>query len=130
MLENMIIDLKVTLGINGISLLSWSPFLSSLPGWWVSPSPPQETWWPAVVWITSAQSTTSRLPAQRPSGSWMHTQVSYALQMSSSTFINENVINDDGKTVFLTSLGYLSCCRFLSDSEILTASGDTTWWVF
>lgn len=23
--------------------------------------------------------------------------------------------------------GYLSCCRFLSDSEILTASGDTTW---
>lgn len=25
--------------------------------------------------------------------------------------------------------GYLSCCRFISDTEILTASGDTTWWV-
>lgn len=23
--------------------------------------------------------------------------------------------------------GYLSCCRFLSDSEILTSSGDCTW---
>lgn len=29
--------------------------------------------------------------------------------------------------LFLSHPGYLSCCRFLSDTEILTASGDTTW---
>lgn len=23
--------------------------------------------------------------------------------------------------------GYLSCCRFLSDAEIITSSGDCTW---
>lgn len=28
---------------------------------------------------------------------------------------------------FFGCLGYLSCCRFLSDSEILTSSGDCTW---
>lgn len=26
------------------------------------------------------------------------------------------------------SPGYLSCCRFLDDNQILTSSGDTTWW--
>lgn len=25
--------------------------------------------------------------------------------------------------------GYLSCCRFLDDNQIVTSSGDTTWWV-
>ena len=25
--------------------------------------------------------------------------------------------------------GYLSCCRFLDDSQILTSSGDMKWWV-
>lgn len=24
-------------------------------------------------------------------------------------------------------LGYLSCCRFLDDNQIVTSSGDTTW---
>lgn len=24
-------------------------------------------------------------------------------------------------------LGYLSCCRFLDDNQIITSSGDTTW---
>lgn len=26
--------------------------------------------------------------------------------------------------------GYLSCCRFLDDNQIVTSSGDMTWWVF
>lgn len=26
--------------------------------------------------------------------------------------------------------GYLSCCRFLDDNQIVTSSGDTTWWVW
>lgn len=25
------------------------------------------------------------------------------------------------------SPGYLSCCRFLDDNQIITSSGDTTW---
>ena len=25
--------------------------------------------------------------------------------------------------------GYLSCCRFIDDNQIITSSGDTTWWV-
>lgn len=29
---------------------------------------------------------------------------------------------------FLDDSGYLSCCRFLSDTEIITGSGDCTWW--
>lgn len=29
----------------------------------------------------------------------------------------------------LLLLGYLSCCRFLDDNQIVTSSGDTTWWV-
>lgn len=34
-------------------------------------------------------------------------------------------------TVSLTSVlsGYLSCCRFIDDNQIITSSGDTTWWV-
>lgn len=24
--------------------------------------------------------------------------------------------------------GYLSCCRFIDDNQIITSSGDTTWW--
>ena len=31
--------------------------------------------------------------------------------------------------VFFSPIGYLSCCRFLSDNEILTSSGDMTWCV-
>lgn len=27
----------------------------------------------------------------------------------------------------LLSQGYLSCCRFLDDNQIITSSGDTTW---
>lgn len=26
--------------------------------------------------------------------------------------------------------GYLSCCRFLDDNQIVTSSGDMTWYVF
>lgn len=38
-------------------------------------------------------------------------------------------INDNLNLVPLASTGYLSCCRFLDDSQIVTSSGDTTWWV-
>ena len=30
---------------------------------------------------------------------------------------------------FVPKPGYLSCCRFLDDNQIVTSSGDTTWWV-
>jgi len=26
--------------------------------------------------------------------------------------------------------GYLSCCRFLDDNQIVTSSGDMTWYIF
>lgn len=31
--------------------------------------------------------------------------------------------------LILSISGYLSCCRFLDDNQIVTSSGDTTWWV-
>lgn len=30
---------------------------------------------------------------------------------------------------FFLSTGYLSCCRFTDDNQILTSSGDMTWYV-
>lgn len=33
------------------------------------------------------------------------------------------------EVMFFLLPGYLSCCRFLDDNQIVTSSGDTTWWV-
>lgn len=32
-----------------------------------------------------------------------------------------------GAIIWLCFPGYLSCCRFLDDNQIVTSSGDTTW---
>lgn len=37
------------------------------------------------------------------------------------------LISDNLNFVALYAIGYLSCCRFLDDSQIVTSSGDTTW---
>lgn len=37
------------------------------------------------------------------------------------------LISDNLKFATLCAAGYLSCCRFLDDSQIVTSSGDTTW---
>lgn len=41
-----------------------------------------------------------------------------------------SILEKSGTTVNLRLsllLGYLSCCRFLDDNQIVTSSGDTTW---
>lgn len=42
------------------------------------------------------------------------------ISLSSNTETHPNLC-----TVFS---GYLSCCRFIDDNQIITSSGDTTWW--
>ena len=43
-----------------------------------------------------------------------------------SSFIR---LHDRNSTPVLSLLsGYLSCCRFIDDNQIITSSGDTTWW--
>jgi guanine nucleotide-binding protein G(I)/G(S)/G(T) subunit beta-1 len=48
---------------------------------------------------------------------------------TTSSSNNDNNINANVSTParkLVAHVGYLSCCRFLSDSQILTSSGDTT----
>lgn len=41
----------------------------------------------------------------------------------------KHTIHDSFFFFFPALSGYLSCCRFLDDNQIVTSSGDTTWWV-
>ena len=37
--------------------------------------------------------------------------------------------NQNSAPLLYVLSGYLSCCRFIDDNQIITSSGDTTWWV-
>ena len=67
-------------------------------GWWPAPMPPPVLTWPVEDWITYAPSTPLR-PARETL---------------------ECLVNCQDIT------GYLSCCRFLDDNQIVTSSGDMT----
>lgn len=99
-----------------VPLPSWSPCHWSQLGWWASPSPPLATWWPAAVWITCALCTTSSPPASRPSGSWTLTQWGPDGTGKLLRDVNARRVDEARCPCFLP--GYLSCCRFLSDTEI------------
>lgn len=131
----------------------WGP-----PGWWPVPTLPLATTWPAGAWTTSAPSTTWK-PGRATcvwAGSCRGTQVSRVTcgccteggscsELRVLGLLRDGLgENSDAVLAFSPSvitpgskpytavlfLGYLSCCRFLDDNQIVTSSGDTTWWVF
>lgn len=101
-------------------------FLSSPHGWWPVLMLRLETLWPAVVSTTCVLSTTWRPPSSKSLKNWMPTQVRHALLARILALMHANNPKSLCLSVFI---GYLACTRFLSDNDILTASGDTTWYV-
>lgn len=125
----------------------WGP-----PGWWPVPTLPRATTWPAGAWTTSAPSTTWK--RGRATCAWAAscraTQVSAPApgdtallwagpagallgwdSLGAALAFSPSVLTPGSNPyTAVLFLGYLSCCRFLDDNQIVTSSGDTTWWVF
>ena len=97
------------------------PFHWGHRGSWLVPTLPLEALLPAEDWTTYAPYTGQK------NESWLSHIISYSLISYYSLKTREGNVRVSRELPGHT--GYLSCCRFLDDNQIVTSSGDMTWYV-